>query len=82
VSVSIIIAALLVVSLALNFVLYHQATLARKVGTVAVLQRHEVMGMLGQVIAKTLTARDRRTKQKARRWLREFAEKNHLGVAA
>lgn len=74
--------ALLALSLGLNVYLYHQATVARKVGTVAVMQRHEVMQMLSQVIAKTMTARSRRTKQKARRWLRDFAEKNHLGVAA
>jgi hypothetical protein len=72
----------LALSLAANVLLYHQATVARKVGTVAVMQRHEVMGMLAQVISKAVTARDRRTKQKARRWLRDFARKNHLGVAA
>jgi hypothetical protein len=72
----------LVLSLAANVLLYHQATVARKVGTVAVMQRHEVMGMLQQVLAKSFTARSRRTRQKARRWLRGFAQKNNLGVAA
>jgi len=72
----------LALSLVANLLLYHQAAVARKVGTVAVMQRHEVVGMLERVIAKTLTARDRRTKQKARRWLRDFARQNKLGVAA
>jgi hypothetical protein len=42
----------------------------------------EVIGMLERVIAKTFTARSRRTRQKARSWLRDFAEKNGIKEAA
>ena len=72
----------IVAQFVLIFFLLREKKVAVEVAKVAILQRQEVMGWLQRVVVKSLTARDRRTKQKARGWLRRFAEEHDIKKAA